>query len=181
MCIIARKRGDDTKEKKKKETRKARRINLSQRSVSSSAYPRSYNVRVPDAICEISSRSWLYLFCARCHGRDDTPSWEPPGWRRACPQPFCPTYRKFARVLCLFLLGLLLWGVVYSVIGDDAAPGGQLFGLAALSIAAHFGGWLISLTTLPALIGMLITGLVLQNIGLVSIEGQYTVVVANLR
>jgi len=84
-------------------------------------------------------------------------------------------------VLCLFLLGLLLWGVVYSVIGDDAAPGGQLFGLAALCIAAHFGGWLISLTTLPALIGMLITGLILQNIGLVTIEGQYSTVIANLR
>ncbi|XP_020285013.1 mitochondrial sodium/hydrogen exchanger 9B2 isoform X2 [Pseudomyrmex gracilis] len=117
----------------------------------------------------------------RCHGRDDTPSWEPPGWRRACPQPFCPTYRKFARVLCLFLLGLLLWGVVYSVIGNDAAPGGPLFGLAALCIAAHFGGWLFSLTTLPALIGMLITGLILQNVGLVKIEGDYTVVIANLR
>ncbi|XP_025153435.1 uncharacterized protein LOC105182503 isoform X2 [Harpegnathos saltator] len=125
--------------------------------------------------------SWLYLFCARCHGRDDTPSWEPKGWRKACPQPFCPTYRKFARILCLFLLGLLLWGVAYSVIGDDAAPGGPLFGLASLCIAAHFGGWLISLTTLPALIGMLVTGLILQNTGLVQIGGEYAVVVSNLR
>ncbi|XP_032666490.1 sodium/hydrogen exchanger 9B2 isoform X2 [Odontomachus brunneus] len=134
-----------------------------------------------DVSSELTGRSWLYLFCARCHGRDDTPSWEPPGWRRACPQPFCPTYRKFARVLCLFLLGLLLWGVAYSVIGKDAAPGGPLFGLASLCIAAHFGGWLISLTTLPALIGMLITGLILQNAGLVRIGGEYSVVVSNLR
>ncbi|XP_015610282.1 sodium/hydrogen exchanger 9B2 [Cephus cinctus] len=125
--------------------------------------------------------SWLYLFCARCHGRDNTPSWEPPGWKRACPQPFCPTYRKFARILCLFLLGLLLWGVTYSIIGDDVAPGGPLFSLATLSIAAHFGGWLFSLTTLPALIGMLLTGLILQNTGLISIEGNYSVVVSNLR
>ncbi|XP_033209689.1 sodium/hydrogen exchanger 9B2 isoform X2 [Belonocnema kinseyi] len=127
------------------------------------------------------SRSWLYLFCARCHGRDDNPSWEPPGWRRACPQPFCPTYRKFARILCLFLLGLLLWGIVYSIVGEDAAPGHPLFSLAALCIAAHFGGWLISLTTLPALIGMLITGMLLQNVGWVSIEGRYSIVVSNLR
>ncbi|XP_011693064.1 PREDICTED: mitochondrial sodium/hydrogen exchanger 9B2 isoform X2 [Wasmannia auropunctata] len=134
-----------------------------------------------DVSTDLGGRSWLYLFCTRCHGRDDTPSWEPPGWKRACPQPFCPTYRKFARVLCLFLLGLLFWGIAYSVIGDDVAPGGQLFGLAALCIAAHFGGWLFSLTTLPALIGMLITGLILQNVGLVKIEGQYTVVIANLR
>lgn len=84
-------------------------------------------------------------------------------------------------MLCLFLLGLLLWGIVYSVIGDDAAPGGQLFGLAALCIAAHFGGWLMSLTTLPALIGMLITGLILQNVGLVKIGGQYAMVIATLR
>ncbi|XP_011643733.1 uncharacterized protein LOC105431319 [Pogonomyrmex barbatus] len=146
-----------------------------------SAYSLSSSIRDKIEYSEELERSWLYLFCARCHGRDDTPSWEPPGWRRACPQPFCPTYRKFARILCLFLLGLLLWGVVYSVIGNDAAPGGPLFGLAALCIAAHFGGWLISLTTLPALIGMLITGLILQNVGLVKIEGQYTVVVANLR
>ncbi|XP_012275052.1 sodium/hydrogen exchanger 9B2 isoform X3 [Orussus abietinus] len=126
-------------------------------------------------------RSWLYLFCARCHGRDDTPSWEPPGWRKACPQPFCPTYRKFARVLCLFLLGLLLWGIVFSIIGEDAAPGGPLFGLASLCIAAHFGGWLFSLTTLPALIGMLVTGIIFQNAGLVTIEGSYGTIVANLR
>ncbi|XP_048262172.1 uncharacterized protein LOC100651474 isoform X3 [Bombus terrestris] len=125
--------------------------------------------------------SWLYLFCARCHGRDDTPSWEPTGWRKACPQPFCPSYRKFARLLCLFLLGLLLWGIVYTMLKDDAAPGGQLFGLATLCLAAHFGGWLFSLTTLPALIGMLITGIILQNVGLVSIEGNYVTVVSNLR
>ncbi|XP_070163955.1 sodium/hydrogen exchanger 9B2 isoform X1 [Polyergus mexicanus] len=146
-----------------------------------SAYSLSSSIRDKIEYSEELERSWLYLFCARCHGRDDTPSWEPSGWRKACPQPFCPTYRKFARVLCLFLLGLLLWGVVYSVMGDDAAPGGQLFGLAALCIAAYFGGWLISLTTLPALIGMLITGMILQNIGLVKIDGQYTVVIANLR
>ncbi|KAL2738723.1 sodium/hydrogen exchanger 9B2 isoform X1, partial [Vespula squamosa] len=126
-------------------------------------------------------RSWLYLFCARCHGRDDTPSWEPPGWKRACPQPFCPSYRKFARILCLFLLGLLVWGVVYSIAGKDAAPGGPLFGLATLCIAAHFGGWLFSLTTLPALIGMLITGMILKNADLISIDDRYAVVVSNLR
>ncbi|XP_011056869.1 PREDICTED: mitochondrial sodium/hydrogen exchanger 9B2 isoform X2 [Acromyrmex echinatior] len=136
---------------------------------------------IHDVSTELGGRSWLYLFCARCHGLDDTPSWEPPGWRKACPQPFCPTYRKFARIVCLFLLGLLLWGVIYSIIGNDAAPGGQLFGLAAVCIAAYFGGWLFSLTTLPALIGMLITGLILQNVGLVKIEGQYTLVVSNLR
>lgn len=146
-----------------------------------SAFSLSSSIRDKIEYSEELERSWLYLFCARCQGRDDTPSWEPPGWRKACPQPFCPSYRKFARILCLFLLGLLLWGVTYSIIGEDAAPGGPLFGLAALCIAAHFGGWLVSLTTLPALIGMLITGMILQNVNLISIDGRYSVVVSNLR
>ncbi|XP_043494807.1 sodium/hydrogen exchanger 9B2-like [Polistes fuscatus] len=146
-----------------------------------SAFSMTSSIRDKIEYSEELERSWLYLFCARCHGRDDTPSWEPPGWKKACPQPFCPSYRKFARILCLFLLGLLIWGVVYSIAGDDAAPGGPLFGLAALCIAAHFGGWLFSLTTLPALIGMLITGLVLQNADLISIDGRYSIVVSNLR
>lgn len=48
------------------------------------------------------------------------------------------------------------------IIGDSAAPGGQLFGLVVLTVAANFGGWLISLTTLPRLIGMLLVGILFQ-------------------
>jgi Kef-type K+ transport system membrane component KefB len=83
--------------------------------------------------------------------------------------------------LSLFLIGLLCWGVVYTLLGETAAPGGQLFGLAVLCIAAHFGGWLMSLTTLPALIGMLMVGILFQNVGLVHIEGEYVEVVSELR
>ncbi|XP_043288686.1 sodium/hydrogen exchanger 9B2 [Venturia canescens] len=147
-----------------------------------SAMSLSSSVRDKIEYSEELKRSWLYVFCAQCHGRDDTASWEPPGWRRACPQPFCPSYRKFARTSCLFLMGLLIWGIVYCIIGRDAAPGGPLFSLAALSIAAHFGGWIFSLTTLPALIGMLVTGIVMQNAGLVDIGGgHYGSVISNLR
>jgi NhaP-type Na+/H+ or K+/H+ antiporter len=40
-----------------------------------------------------------------------------------------------------------------------------------LTIAANFGGWLMGLTTLPRLIGMLFTGILMQNIGWVNIDG----------
>ncbi|XP_053594231.1 sodium/hydrogen exchanger 9B2 [Microplitis demolitor] len=146
-----------------------------------SAMSLSSSIRDKIEYTEELKRSWLYLFCTRCHGKEDTPSWEPPGWRRACPRPFCPSYRKFSRIFCLFLLGIMIWGITYSIIGADAAPGGPLFGLACLAIAAHFGGWLFSLTTLPALIGMLLTGFIMQNAGLVYIEGRYMTVIANLR
>ncbi|KDR15092.1 sodium/hydrogen exchanger 9B2 [Zootermopsis nevadensis] len=132
---------------------------------------------LPDNI----EKSWWFIFCKRCRQEEGAPSWEPPMWQRLCPYPFCPTYRQFARILSLFLIGLLCWGIVYAVLGKTAAPEGQLFGLAVLCIAAHFGGWLMSLTTLPALIGMLMVGILFQNVGLVHIEGEYNEVVTVLR
>lgn len=134
-----------------------------------------------DSSRSLDFSSWLYLFCARCHGRGDADSWEPAGWRRACPQPFCPSYRKFARILCLLLLGLLIWGITYSVIGDDAKPGGPLFAMAVLAITAHFAGWLVTLANLPALIGMLLTGILMKNLEIVEIDQRYNTVVADLR
>ncbi|KAF7990756.1 hypothetical protein HCN44_000561 [Aphidius gifuensis] len=125
--------------------------------------------------------SWLYLFCTRCHGKDDTPSWEPTGWHKLCPSPFCPSYRKFSRIISLLLLGLMTWGITYAIIGDDAAPGGPLFSIAVLAIIAHFVGWIFSLTTLPALIGMLMTGIVMQNFNLIKIDHKYAPVISVLR
>lgn len=52
--------------------------------------------------------------------------------------------------------------MLYTILGKKAAPGGQLFDLIALIVAAHFGGFLMSLTSLPRLIGMLATGIILQ-------------------
>lgn len=121
----------------------------------------------------------------KCRTTDTAPSWEPPLWQKVCPYPFFPSYRQFANILALVLigkhtesavnsinhnylifliypLGIILWVVVYAILGDSAAPGGQLFQLVVLAVAAHFGGWLISLTTLPRLIGMLLVGILFQ-------------------
>lgn len=66
--------------------------------------------------------------------------------------------------------------------GSTAAPGGQLFTLAALTIAAYFGGWLMmKITTLPGLIGMLIVGIVLKNVGLVNFDSDYQKVASYIR
>lgn len=59
-------------------------------------------------------------------------------------------------------LGLIAWLVLYVILGKKAAPGGQLFDLIALIVAANLGGFLMSLTSLPRLIGMLATGIFLQ-------------------
>lgn len=59
-------------------------------------------------------------------------------------------------------VGFMIWATTYAILGDSAAPGGQLFSLVTLTVGANFGGWLMSLTTLPRLIGMLFTGILFQ-------------------
>lgn len=60
-----------------------------------------------------------------------------------------------SNIFAFLFTGFLIWATTYAIIGDTAAPGGQLFSLVTLTVAANFGGWLVGLTTLPRLIGML--------------------------
>ncbi|XP_070504351.1 sodium/hydrogen exchanger 9B2 isoform X2 [Chironomus tepperi] len=115
--------------------------------------------------------SWIYALCMRCRVQYSTPSWQPKGWEKVCPYPLCPSYRQFARLVSITLIGVLIYATLYAIIGKSAAPGGQLFSLIVLTIAANFGGWLFGLTTMPRLIGMLLTGIIMQNIGAVNIDG----------
>ncbi|XP_031763854.2 sodium/hydrogen exchanger 9B2-like isoform X1 [Galleria mellonella] len=128
-------------------------------------------------------RSWWYACCQKCHQEDSgIPSWEPPNWQKICPYPLCPSYRQFAQTLSVFIIGILVWLIVWIVMGNTVAPGGQLFMLVVLTIAAHFGGWLmVKITTLPALIGMLIVGIVMKNIGFVNFDTDYLHVCSYIR
>ncbi|GBP62629.1 hypothetical protein EVAR_46468_1 [Eumeta japonica] len=127
--------------------------------------------------------SWWYACCAKCHQEDSgVPSWEPPNWQKICPYPLCPSYRQFAQNLSVFLIGILTWITVWVVLGDTAAPGGQMFTLVVLTLAAYFGGWLLmKTTTLPALIGMLIVGIILKNVGFVNFDETYQRVASYIR
>ncbi|CAK1603264.1 unnamed protein product [Parnassius mnemosyne] len=128
-------------------------------------------------------RSWWYACCQKCHQEESgIPSWEPPHWQKICPYPLCPSYRHFAQTLSIFILGILIWVTIWIVMGDTAAPGGQLFMLAVLTIASYFGGWLmVKVTTLPALIGMLIVGIVMKNVGFVNFDENYQHVCSYIR
>ncbi|XP_049887743.1 sodium/hydrogen exchanger 9B2-like isoform X2 [Pectinophora gossypiella] len=120
-------------------------------------------------------RSWWYACCAKCHQEESgIPSWEPPNWQKVCPYPLCPSYRQFAQTVAVFLIGIMVWVTVWIVMGDTAAPGGQLFMLVVLTLASYFGGWLMmKITTLPALIGMLVVGIILKNVGFVNFDDTY--------
>ncbi|XP_060517632.1 sodium/hydrogen exchanger 9B1-like [Cylas formicarius] len=126
-------------------------------------------------------RSWWYAFCLKCRSKESTSSWEPPYWSYLCPYPFCPTFRRFSRVVTLIILGIVSWYVFYTIVGDPVAPQGPIFQLIILVIISKLGGWVISLANLPGLIGMLFTGLLLQNVGVVNLDSSLSTLTKNLR
>ncbi|KAK9879499.1 hypothetical protein WA026_006567 [Henosepilachna vigintioctopunctata] len=150
---------------------------IKKHSVPESIHSRS---RSPELIVN-EERSWWYLFCIKCRAKESHPSWQPTFWSSTCPYPFCPTYRQFSRLVALVLIGVLSYCTLYAIIGDTAAPGGKVFTLVILSLCAHLGGWLMSLTTQPALIGMLFVGLLFQNVGVVDIDESYSHITKELR
>lgn len=85
---------------------------------------------------------------------------------QSCPKP----HGFIASVITRALLGALLFGVVWAVTGSACAPGQNFFGLVVLFLSAVCGGKLISVFKLPntppipALLGMLLAGVVLRNV-----------------
>ena len=76
----------------------------------------------------------------------------------------CPPHGDLARLLCLILAPLLLWGVCRAMFGDLAAPpNGTLFLLIVLVVTAILLGQVFALIKLPPLLGMLIMGIILKN------------------
>ncbi|XP_068632535.1 sodium/hydrogen exchanger 9B2-like isoform X2 [Battus philenor] len=125
---------------------------------------------------------WWYKLCLRCHQKDSTPSWQPSWWKKTFPFPFFPTYRQAAQQLCILLFFLLIWGITYVEIGEAVTIDGELFSMTILVIAAYLMGWLwLKITTLPALIAMLLTGILFQNLHLVHMTDRYRKLNQDLR
>lgn len=92
------------------------------------------------------------------------------------------TIKSWNSMSTLLFSGLLFWLTLWLVMGIPAGPGGQLFTLAILTLAAHLGGWALQkTTTLPALIGMLIMGVIMKNVGFVHFDKDYQHVVSHIR
>lgn len=69
----------------------------------------------------------------------------------------------------------------YVISGQEAAPGGKLFNIALLCLVAHFVGWFFRIVNLPSLLGMLITGIVFQNVGIIGEANNYVTLTSLLR
>jgi Kef-type K+ transport system membrane component KefB len=100
---------------------------------------------------------------------------------RLAPTNLCPQINLPLQVVALLLMLLLFWGVTFTIFQDAVLPQGKVFALATLFILAYFAGWLISLIHLPPLLGMLVAGILLRNIGFFHMTGPYAAAVSTLR
>ncbi|KDR23967.1 Mitochondrial sodium/hydrogen exchanger NHA2 [Zootermopsis nevadensis] len=101
--------------------------------------------------------------------------------KRLAPANLCPQMNLPLRVVTLLLILLLLWGVTFTLFQDAVLPQGKVFALATLFVLAYLAGWLISLIHLPPLLGMLVMGILLRNIGFFHMTGPYATAVSTLR
>ncbi|KAF4525624.1 hypothetical protein B566_EDAN001223 [Ephemera danica] len=93
-----------------------------------------------------------------------------------------PSVTQISRLVAIIFMVLLVWGIIFILLGHDASPfGGQLFAIAVLCIVAKLGGWVATRVRLPGLLGMLLVGIAATNLGLISIHGEYVQVVASIR
>ncbi|KAJ9599129.1 hypothetical protein L9F63_010397 [Diploptera punctata] len=102
-------------------------------------------------------------------------------WNAVKSHPLCPSLHHFLRFLALLILTFMIWGSVYSELGDIAGPQGQLFQIGFLGVTAYIAGYITLLMKLPALLGMLLMGLLLRNINFVVFTGPFLHVTSTLR
>lgn len=66
----------------------------------------------------------------------------------------CPPHGKLAQWATLILSVLIFWGVLWSITGASALPGGSLFSILVLLVSAVIAGQLVALIKLPPLLGI---------------------------
>ncbi|XP_017776313.1 PREDICTED: mitochondrial sodium/hydrogen exchanger 9B2-like [Nicrophorus vespilloides] len=80
----------------------------------------------------------------------------------------------YSYIPSLILLALVLWAIGYSLFGDKyAGIESQLFSLAVLFILAKIVGCLVAYLKIPPMVGMLLVGVLLRNVGFLHITGNY--------
>lgn len=85
-------------------------------------------------------------------------------------------------VISLCLLALVLWAIFFCIFGDEhLGIKSQIFQLSVLFISSKVAGCIIGLIKLPPMIGMLLMGVLLKNVGFINITGDYTKFTAILR
>ncbi|KAM7154455.1 sodium/hydrogen exchanger 9B1 isoform 1-T3 [Molossus nigricans] len=86
------------------------------------------------------------------------------------PQSICPPRGKLNRSITVGVLLFMVWCVIWSVLGHENQPDGNLVGLFIVFYSALIGGKLLeiiripSVPQLPPLLGMLLAGFTIRNV-----------------
>lgn len=83
----------------------------------------------------------------------------------------------FITLMSAILFIAITWMLLYLILHQEVLPSGDLFRLAVLVIVAYIVGIGFTYIQLPALLGMLITGVVLKTVGFFHLSGVYSDVV----
>ncbi|KAF5304586.1 hypothetical protein FQA39_LY09637 [Lamprigera yunnana] len=93
-----------------------------------------------------------------------------------------PKWSKHSDLACLFLLYFVLWAIAYSLFGNEhVGVNSTFFRLTVMFVFAKVTGGVFALIKLPSMIGMLLVGILLRNVGFIYIEGGYTTLTSVLR
>ncbi|XP_042907434.1 sodium/hydrogen exchanger 9B2 [Parasteatoda tepidariorum] len=76
----------------------------------------------------------------------------------------CPPVSPLSTAFALILSVLFIYGTLWGLMGDDALPGGPVFGLYILVIICYLGGQFMKLLRVPTLVGMMVFGFILRNV-----------------
>jgi len=91
----------------------------------------------------------------------------------------CPPVTHMAHFLTLLLGTFLTWAILWTVVRDDALPGGNIFALTALITSGYFAGKVFQFIKLPNLLGMLLMGCVFRNVPSISLDRDVNMEIAS--
>ncbi|XP_055875673.1 sodium/hydrogen exchanger 9B2-like isoform X3 [Biomphalaria glabrata] len=75
-----------------------------------------------------------------------------PWYQRFLNNFFCPPHSRMGGIIFMIVLTSCIWVTLFSVTGEEALPGGNLFALLALFVLCWSGGYIARLTRLPSLL-----------------------------
>lgn len=76
----------------------------------------------------------------------------------------CPPHGKVGDILLWLLIGIAVWGCFICITGKLALPGGNLFSLAVLYLAAVLSGRVSAALGMPPLLGSLVVGILFESV-----------------
>ncbi|XP_045108402.1 sodium/hydrogen exchanger 9B2-like isoform X2 [Portunus trituberculatus] len=76
----------------------------------------------------------------------------------------CPPHGKVGDILLRLVIGTAVWGCLICITGRLALPGGNLFSLAVLYIAAVLSGRASAAVGMPPLLGSLVAGILFESV-----------------